>query len=1259
METRDIVSNIPYSININDVNVAPSLLNKQEFLEFRSDPYETSPQNGYFNHQNLIIRYFDAYDRLLNINEAGTGKSSVIAGVCEHFKHKFNSNQTPIRKWFILVPSDTIKREIINDVIKRGNYEREINYSKAANKAKSITTMLKKNNYVFYTYTKFLNDIVKKPDEEIKEMFSNVLFFVDEAHRLLEFTDENENTLSLYTLLWKIFHLSENMKIQLTSATPMINDVTDVIPLINLLNPSDEQISYEQGKMFPYRRGFEYFIKNKISYVRTKRVIEVVDEGEPFKLDSLSAVRINKPEECYYDLYVEGEEEDDLVNDEPESFGDIYKRLQKEGIKIAPGIFNKVDFKIVTDKHSYILINKTIRPSNASVQLEKNVDGKDVEVVKFVSDDLGDDLIYKEFNKRSKFITYQLEMSEHQWKLYSRLPTGSFYGPQDQASVAVTFDRSATESGMILNTNRVYEQLLALPETERLGALKDVSPKFHFIIENERRDYFRVKSSGDAIKGKSYIYYEYIVQHRQFLDIFKLFGYEEATTSIPDEKRPRFCILDASDQIQNKKKLEIFNSDANRYGEYIQIIIFGKAFAEGMNLDSMMKCYITSPQWNYSKLYQIIARGIRATSHNAIINDIVPLEDDVLRMKIYKLACTYKTARTSDLEKYSTIEQKKMNIDIVTQYLKESSFDKVFNRFKNSTFVLLKKVSSTVDTVTCQLPKEEEMAQIKRFLNPYIEQLDTNFIRRVDSLDVRTRTVVFKFSKGSTRFIDNDSVIVIYNMLTKFNKYMIINQIPYISDVFVNKTKSIYLKEYDQIVDYATFNLNYSKEDITMYKNIIAGMVNRSGYAKVNNLLRLNERNPYVIYKAVNELLLDQNHNGLYYKLTNNCLHLSESVGLQSARISTKHHEYTKLPFFRPPVQVEPEVAEEVVEKDRSASVIITEFERMDDREKFTRLYWNKKYARYENKVILEHHLIKFYKAYVNHRSEDDWSIPDFIELNYIGRSDLEGDVGELTFSNPYLDKWTTIIVNMFSFYIYIRYMPIAKDGTSVIENYQTKWKTKPSTTGKPRKKLGKFFIEEIVKIPESHHDNSDLLIFHTYTRSISSSSIQTILSTKRIWDKGYTMLKNNKFVEFNDENYMDVSYLRYLYDLKNDRLDSFALNFNRVTTSNNFKQIYSFLPDVKETVRKYDLDDAYELVVVENYGKEIKGDTLTKKNIPKFAKVAITEDTVDRINYIAKLDPEMKEPRFKTYSPGDVITDKHNLLYHLLEQNRLFVLYV
>jgi superfamily II DNA or RNA helicase len=109
------------------------------------------------------------------------------------------------------------------------------------------------------------NETIDKIDN-----LNNSLLIVDEAHNI---TGNN------YTdAIKKIIENSKNLKIVLMTATPMKNSADDIIDLINLLKPKDEQIT--KGKVFTSKSTyqidfnengeeiFKKYIKGCVSYLR-------------------------------------------------------------------------------------------------------------------------------------------------------------------------------------------------------------------------------------------------------------------------------------------------------------------------------------------------------------------------------------------------------------------------------------------------------------------------------------------------------------------------------------------------------------------------------------------------------------------------------------------------------------------------------------------------------------------------------------------------------------------------------------------------------------------------------------------------------------------------------------------------------------------------------------------------------------------------------------------------------------------------------
>lgn len=66
---------------------------------------------------------------------------------------------------------------------------------------------------------------------------------------------------------------------------------------------------------------------------------------------------------------------------------------------------------------------------------------------------------------------------------------------------------------------------------------------------------------------------------------------------------------------------DVYNSDDNRYGGVIDLLLISSTGAEGLDLKNVGHEHIMEPYWNYARIGQIKARGVRNDSHRALPPD--------------------------------------------------------------------------------------------------------------------------------------------------------------------------------------------------------------------------------------------------------------------------------------------------------------------------------------------------------------------------------------------------------------------------------------------------------------------------------------------------------------------------------------------------------------------------------------------------------------------------------------------------------------
>lgn len=292
---------IPIYPSQTDREIQTKVAKKKEFAELESSPTEKQPEKRgeLFKHQELFKRLMTTVcDSILLMHRTGTGKSCSIAAVAEELKRLYVEQKGHINKVLFLAKGDTISEEFVNQLVKvcTSGYETEaVLRSKTTSERKSKVTReikpkpgnisrSKQFGYIIENWGAFTNNLHRMKTErfkedlsgyhkELKKLYSNTLIVVDEAHNirlgcrspslakgvpdeikdidtetpesLLPKEKRNEQTQAetkIYNLLHEMFHVVENCKYILATATPMINDPCDIKAIMNLILPQDNQM---------------------------------------------------------------------------------------------------------------------------------------------------------------------------------------------------------------------------------------------------------------------------------------------------------------------------------------------------------------------------------------------------------------------------------------------------------------------------------------------------------------------------------------------------------------------------------------------------------------------------------------------------------------------------------------------------------------------------------------------------------------------------------------------------------------------------------------------------------------------------------------------------------------------------------------------------------------------------------------------------------------------------------------------------------
>jgi len=212
------------------------------------------------------------YNGVLIWHGVGVGKTCTAISIAENFKKDMERTN---RRILILTPGETLSGTWYNEIFNiekeknkknkekilnfqcTGNYYTEYYNSlgKYKNKKKlikrfineiyEISTYLKQVNMIKKGAKKLSNDLYKTNDKKeiefIKKKYSNRIIIMDEIHTIkVSETQKNKNKI-VPPYLEMIARYSKNSKIILLTATPIFNESTEIVQLINLLIHNDKR----------------------------------------------------------------------------------------------------------------------------------------------------------------------------------------------------------------------------------------------------------------------------------------------------------------------------------------------------------------------------------------------------------------------------------------------------------------------------------------------------------------------------------------------------------------------------------------------------------------------------------------------------------------------------------------------------------------------------------------------------------------------------------------------------------------------------------------------------------------------------------------------------------------------------------------------------------------------------------------------------------------------------------------------------------
>jgi len=687
METVSFEDFIPTYPEDSDPDIQELITLKNEFLEVSGKVSEPIPKPGqYYRHQKALFRYMLYHDRMLNIQETGTGKTCSLVAIAEYYK-KYKEEKN-IKHVYVLEKGgptvEEFKRQIACNCTPENNEyitEKVTDITIRESSRKSNLTRSLHRWYTVKSYGVFASEISKKnlTDQQLEDEYSGCIFFVDEAHNLSEDKstgrkkEESEDVSedikqeveksSQYDVLWRLFHVVKRCKIILGTATPMINEVNEIAPIMNLILPIDQQMPTEKWNYEKVTlEQLEPFFRGRVSYVRGLDTgAQIVYQGE--KMNKTYEIEVPKENQTV-----------EFLSMQRDIKGRILSIPKQPKLETETKVYQS---QSIVEK---VLMSPFQQEGYAKAAGEdRKEEGKKEEQAFYLFQRHAASFVFPDKSYSGDFTR----------NMTSR--AGKFIKPE--------FDKEGKRKPGSFILDQEFKE-----RVNNIQNLKEMSAKYAFIVENELKpeNFGNAFCFTDLVTGSGAILFGKILEgygFERFKELNRVFQTTETkkvsicagdsktkTIKSTFPKKLRYGLLssDMSDT-QRNALLELFNSYENRNGEYCKILIGIPSFRDGINVFNVRRGYLLSPTWHPSGMHQALSRFIRSTSHQMLIDD----EKERLRkegkdpsmasvlVKIYKMASVRSFADTNsaDLLLYQIIERKDIHIRRMMRFLKQCAFD--------------------------------------------------------------------------------------------------------------------------------------------------------------------------------------------------------------------------------------------------------------------------------------------------------------------------------------------------------------------------------------------------------------------------------------------------------------------------------------------------------------------------------------------------------------------------------------------------------
>ena len=789
------------------------------------------------------------YKGVLLMHGVGSGKTATAIRIAEQFKDQVKKYNTKI---YVVVPGpntkENVKKEFIvatGDTYIKNKEELEQMNKEEVEHEKGQAVMNALQYYKILSYKTFYRKVLGEKIAEKKivnntkiktsyrktaegeyereivldkiQNMDNSILIIDEAHNMA--TNDN----SYGDALREIIKKSENLRIILLTATPMINLADEIVNLLNFIRPKDDMI--ERDKIFTsdknYKlsikpggleylknkaRGYVSFYRGSIPYTFATRV----DKGELPEGMLFTPVVKCFMEDFQYKYYMESTKnvDDTLEKGATAAANFVFPIMNNEGTDIIGGYstegVTKLLSQLLTNGNKLRkLINKSLFKGKLNETEEKF----------FIYE--GDD---KKITGKFLELQYLKQFSIKYYRLIRRLE--KLVDGYKGSGTAFIYSNLVKAGGIELFAETLIQNGYLEYKEDSIYNIKDNTIDYKTGLEYNE---FKKKHNINDFKPAVFI--------------MVTGGTEEGAEDIPE--------------IKQKIVREVFNSIDNVDGKHIKFLLGSRVMNEGVTLKNVRETHIIDSFYNIPKMEQVIGRAIRMCVHKDSINDNNKFPKVYIYRYVVAINDRDKNELSVDETLYQKAEIKYLTVKEIERALKEIALDcplllhaNVFpeelDKYKDCVYPTLENVKAgkTICPALCDFRKCDLKCDEKGLNNKYWDDKNRTYKKlKEDEIDYNT------FNDDLAK----DEIKIVKNKIKDLYRFKHV----YVYDEIFNMIQKSLTEEQTKLFD--NYFLDQALDDMMPKDENDFNQFNDMVYDKYNRPGYLIQRSKYYIFQPFNE----------------------------------------------------------------------------------------------------------------------------------------------------------------------------------------------------------------------------------------------------------------------------------------------------------------------------------------------------------------------------------------------------------------------